>query len=134
MSKAKVAKTDVTKLKRDKKQVGKEKELEKEVPVPTARKIKASKKATEKQPTKKTAAKSTEDKKTTRKSPSRVAEIAKAVIAAKESEPKAAKKTRVSKKSKATKANAGDTEVASSAAPLDVEARRMRLKEIDCSG
>lgn len=40
----------------------------------------------------------------------------------------------MSKKSKATKANAGDTEVASSAAPLDVEARRMRLKKLIVQG
>ena len=132
MSKAKVAKTDVTKPKRVKKQVGKEKELGKEVPA--AKKVKASKTAAEKQPIKKAAAKSTEDKKTTRKHPSRVAEIAKAVIAAKESEPKAAKKTRVSKKSKAAKANAGDAEVAPSVAPLDVEARRMRLKKLIVQG
>ncbi len=132
MSKAKVAKTDVTKLKCAKKQVRREKELEKEVTA--AKKIKASKKATENQPIKKVAAKSTEDKKTTRKNPSRVAEIAKAVIAAKESKPIAAKKTRVSKKSKAAKAKAGDAEVASSAAPLDVEARRMRLKKLIVQG
>ncbi len=133
MSKAKVVKTDVTKPKRAKKQVGKEIGLEKEVPA--AKKVKASKKVTEKQPIKKVAAKSTEDKKTTRKNPSRVAEIAKAVIAAKESNPKAAKKTRVSKKSKAAKAKeAGGTEVASSAAPLDVEARRMRLKKLIVQG
>ena len=127
-----MAKTDVTKPKRVKKQVGKEKELGKEVPA--AKKVKASKTAAEKQPIKKAAAKSTEDKKTTRKHPSRVAEIAKAVIAAKESEPKAAKKTRVSKKSKAAKANAGDAEVAPSVAPLDVEARRMRLKKLIVQG
>lgn len=134
MAKVKVvAKTDVTKEpvakpKRTKKPVGKEKE------VLVEKKVKASKSAAAKQPVKKAAAKDTEDKKVAKKTSSRVAEIAKAVIAAKESEPKAAKKTRVSKKSKAEKANAGNAEVASSAAPLDVEARRMRLKKLIVQG
>ena len=134
MAKAKVAKTDVTKElvakpKHTKKTVGKEKE------VLVEKKVKVSKSASAKQPAKKAAAKNTEDKKAVKKNSSRVAEIAKAVIAAKESEPKVAKKTRVSKKSKAAaKANAGDTEVAASAAPLDVEARRMRLKKLIVQG
>lgn len=134
MAKAKVAKTDVTKElvakpKHTKKSVGKEKE------VLVAEKVKVSKSAAAKQPVKKTVAKNTEDKKEVKKNASRVAEIAKAVIAAKESEPKVAKKTRVSKKSKAAaKANAGDAEVAASAAPLDVEARRMRLKKLIVQG
>ena len=135
MSKVKVAKTDVTKEpvvkpKRTKKTVAKEKE------VLSDKKVKASKSTAAKSPVKKAIAKNTEDKKTgKKKTSSRVAEIAKAVIAAKENEPKAAKKTRVSKKSKAAaKANAGGTEVASSSAPLDVEARRMRLKKLIVQG
>lgn len=127
MSKAKVAKTDVTK-----EPVVKAKRTKKPV---AEKEVKVSKSTAAKPPVKKAAAKNTEDKKTAKKASSRVAEIAKAVIAAKENEPKAAKKTRVSKKSKAAaKANAGDAEVASSAAPLDVEARRMRLKKLIVQG
>lgn len=70
---------------------------------------------------------------------SRVAEIAKVVIAAKENETlsetkaKTSKKVKTKAKSKSSKEQGNDTEVAS-LAPQDIEARRMRLKKLIMQG
>lgn len=87
----------------------------------------------------KKAAKVTATKKILENDQNRVAEIAKAVIAAKENDPIAATKAKISRKaktkakSKSSKEQGNEAEVVS-LAPLDIEARRMRLKKLIVQG
>jgi RNA polymerase primary sigma factor len=94
--------------------------------------VKASLKVVEKIPAKKTAKTTKKEISRAAKAPASVSEIAKAVMAVKELKPRATKATKVSAP-KVAIGGAQDTEK-TQAAPQDIEARRMRLKNLIVQG
>jgi len=94
--------------------------------------VKASLKVVEKIPAKKTAKTTKKEISQAEKAPASVSEIAKAVMAVKELKPRATKATKVS----APKIAIGGVQDAekTQAAPQDIEARRMRLKNLIVQG